>query len=298
MSLQPGGDLPRTEARSGLNLDEASPRELAQIFQRADQAAAAAVAGVEDALVKAIELAAEAMAQGGRLILLGAGTSGRLAVLEAAECLPTFGSRQVVGLIAGGAPALLQAQEGAEDSREGGARDLSEIGVSARDFVIGIAASGRTPYVWGALEAAQGVGAKVGLLSASPPPEGSQSLDVVLLLETGAEVLSGSTRLKAGTATKCALNALTTGAMARLGKVMGDLMVDVIASNTKLVARAQRILLALTELTPAEAEATLADAEGELKTAVVMGRLGLEATPARARLATAGGHLRRALDGS
>lgn len=295
MSQAPG-ELPRTEARSGLNLDEASPRELAQIFQQADRDAAAAVAAIEEPLAEAMVMAAEAMNRGGRLILLGAGTSGRLAVLEAAECLPTFGSRQVVGLIAGGGPALLEAQEGAEDSREGGARDLRQIEVCERDFVIGIAASGRTPYVWGALAAAREAGAKVGLLSASPPPAGSSPLDVLLLLETGPEVLSGSTRLKAGTATKCALNALTTGAMAQRGKVMGDLMVDVVATNAKLVARAQRILRSLTELDAAAAEATLAEAGGELKTAVVMGRLGLDAAAARARLSAAAGHLRRALE--
>ena len=295
MSQAPG-ELPRTEARSGLNLDTASPLELARMFQQADRDAAAAVAGIEAPLAEAMELAAEAMNAGGRLILLGAGTSGRLAVLEAAECLPTFGSRQVVGLIAGGGPALLEAQEGAEDSREGGARDLRQIEVAARDFVIGIAASGRTPYVWGALAAARQVGAKIGLLSASPPPADASPLDVLLLLETGPEVLSGSTRLKAGTATKCALNALTTGAMARRGKVLGDLMVDVVATNSKLVARAQRILRSLTELDAAAAEATLAEAEGELKTAVVMGRLGLSAEAARARLSASEGHLRRALE--
>lgn len=292
---RPPGELPRTEARSGLNLDEASPRELARIFQAADREAAAAVAGIEEPLAEAMDFAAEAMDRGGRLILLGAGTSGRLAVLEAAECLPTFGSRQVVGLIAGGGPALLEAQEGAEDSPEGGARDLGQLGVSSLDFVIGIAASGRTPYVWGALEAARAAGARTGLLSASPPPAGSSPVDVLLVLETGPEVLSGSTRLKAGTATKCALNALTTGAMARRGKVMGDLMVDVVATNAKLVARAQRILRSLTELDAAAAEATLAEAGGELKTAVVMGRLGLDPAAARGRLAAAGGHLRRAL---
>ena len=288
--------LPRTEARSGARLDTASPLELARLFQEADREAAAAVAGVEEALAKAIELAARAMASGARVILLGAGTSGRLAVIEAAECLPTFGSRQVVGRIAGGPAAFLEAQEGAEDSVELGAGELEELGVGAADFVVGVAASGRTPYVLGALAEAKRRGAGTGLLCAAAPPEHAPAVDVLLLLDTGPEVLSGSTRLKAGTATKCALNALTTGAMARLGKVYDDLMVDVVATNEKLVARARRILMQLTELDADQAEAALAAAGGEVKTAFVMTRLGLDAAAARARLAEVGGHTRRALE--
>ncbi|MBL4850236.1 MAG: N-acetylmuramic acid 6-phosphate etherase [Planctomycetes bacterium] len=295
MTPQANGELPHTEARSGLLLDEATPLELVQIFQQADREATAAVVGVEVELAEAIERAAEAIGSGGRLILLGAGTSGRLAVIEAAECWPTFGTRQVVGLIAGGAPALLVAQEGAEDSATGGASDLAELAVEARDFVVGIAASGRTPYVHGALRAARQAGAGTALLCASPPPPDGAPVDLVLILETGPEVLSGSTRLKAGTATKCALNALTTGAMSRLGAIMGDLMVDFVASNTKLVARAKRMLCALTELDPSAAEETLQAAEGDLKVAVLMARLGLDAASARAHLASRAGHLPRAL---
>ena len=292
------GGLPRTEARPGALLDEATPLELARTFQQADREAADAVARIEAPLAAAIQRVAETLEAGGRLILLGAGTSGRLAVIEAAECLPTFGSTDVVGLIAGGPPAFLRAQEGAEDDPALGASDLAGVGVAARDFVLGVAASGRTPYVWGALRAAREVGAGTGLLSAAPPPPGSEPLDLLLVLDTGPEVLSGSTRLKAGTATKCALNAITTGAMALRGKVLGDLMVDVIATNKKLEARARRIVGQATGAAPEAVEAALSAAGGEVKTAIVIAHLGLDAAGARARLIAAGGHLRRVLEAS
>ncbi|MGE0706810.1 MAG: N-acetylmuramic acid 6-phosphate etherase [Planctomycetota bacterium] len=286
--------LPRTEVRSGAALDLATPRELARAFQAADREAVAAVAAAEDALAAAIERAAEALGAGGRVVLVGAGTSGRLAVLEAAECIPTFACDRVVGLLAGGAPALLRAKEGAEDDRPGGARDAAALGLEARDFLLGVTASGRTPYVFGALDAAAAAGTPAGLLCCSPPPPDAPARALTLLLETGPEVLTGSTRLKAGTATKCALNAVTTGAMARLGKVMDDLMVDVVASNEKLRGRARRIVAALAP--GPDPDALLAAAAGEVKTAVVAGRLGLLAPAARALLAEHGGHLRRALE--
>jgi N-acetylmuramic acid 6-phosphate etherase len=215
-------------------------------------------------------------------------------VIEAAECWPTFSSRSVVGLMAGGQAAFLQAQEGAEDDRPGGAAALAERAPTAADFVLGIAASGRTPFVLGVLDGARAAGARAGLLCCAPPAE-PDGLDVVVRLETGPEPLTGSTRMKAGTATKCALNAITTGAMARLGKVYGDLMVDVVPSNAKLRVRARRIVATLVGGEEDAAGALLEGAAGAVKVAVVMGRLGLEAPAARERLAAAGGSLRGAL---
>jgi N-acetylmuramic acid 6-phosphate etherase len=288
--------LPTTEARSGAQLDRATPLELARLFQRADREAAAAVAGAEEQLARAIEFAAAALQAGGRVVLTGAGTSGRLAVLEAAECIPTFACDRVVGLLAGGPEALVSAREGVEDDRAGGARDAAALGLGPQDFLLGVTASGRTPFVWGSLDAARAAGTPCGLLCCSPPPPEAPARDLTLHLATGPEVLSGSTRLKAGTATKCALNAITTGAMSQLGKVFDDLMVDVAVSNDKLRARARRILIAITGETPAAADAHLAASAGEVKTAVVMARLGLGADAARQALASADGHLRRALE--
>lgn len=290
-------DLPSTEQRAVTRraLDRMTPAELAAAFEEANRQAAEAVAGARPELARAIELAAEALERGGRLVLGGAGTSGRLAVLEAAECLPTFRSDRVVGLMAGGDGALLRAREGAEDDREEGARAARALGPGAADLFLGVAASGRTPWVLGMLEAARAAGARVGLLACAAPPPGL-ALDLRLVLATGPELLSGSTRLKAGTATKCALNAITTGAMARLGKVMDDLMVDVAPTNDKLRARARRIVATLVPTGEEAAGELLAQSGWEVKTAVVAGRLGLEAEAARARLEAARGHLRRCLE--
>lgn len=289
--------LPATERRaSGPALDLLEPAGLAALFAAQDRRAVEAVARAGREVARAIELAAEALGGGGRLILLGAGTSGRLAVIEAAECLPTFSNDRVIGLMAGGPGAFLRAREGAEDDRAQGRADLAALEPGPADLVLGVSASGRTPWVLGALEAARGAGAPAALLACAPPPPAEAApLALVLLLDTGPEALSGSTRLKAGTATKCALNAITTGAMARLGAVMDDLMVDVAATNAKLRARAERIVAALVPAEPARARALLEAAGGQAKPAVVMGRLGVDAATARARLATTGGHLRRAL---
>jgi len=294
---QPTQPLPTTEARSGARLDEASPLEIARLFQQADREAAAAVAAAEEAIAGAIEQAARALAGGGRLVLTGAGTSGRLAVLEAAECLPTFGCEDVIGLIAGGESALLRAKEGAEDDRAGGRASAEALALSPADFLLGVTASGRTPFVWGTLDAASAAGAPCGLLCCSPPPSDAPERTLTIHLATGAEVLSGSTRLKAGTATKCALNAISTGAMAKLGKVYDDLMVDVIAGNAKLRRRAARIVATLVGCDEARARELLSACEGEAKLAIVAGRLGLEPPAARDLLEASGGHLRRALRG-
>lgn len=292
----PTTQAPATESRSLVALDRLSPAELAAAFARADAEAVAAVAAVGPQVARAIELAREALAAGGRVVLGGAGTSGRLAVMEAAECRPTFSSDAVVGLMAGGPEALLHAKEGAEDDREDGARALAALAPGPRDLVLGVAASGRTPWVLGLLDGAAAAGARRGLVSCAAPPEGL-ALDVAIVLPTGPELLSGSTRLKAATATKCVLNAITTGAMAGLGKVMDDLMVDVQPTNAKLRARARRIVATLVPCDPERAGALLEAAAWEAKTAVVMGRLGLDAAAARARLEACGGHLRRTLEG-
>jgi len=288
--------LPETEARrpQAFELDRLDPQGLAAAFALADREAIDAVAAAGAELARAIELAQDALAAGGRLILAGAGTSGRLAVLEAAECVPTFRSHDVHGLLAGGPEAFLRAKEGVEDDPLAGRAALEALSPGPTDFVLGIAASGRTPWVLGLLEAAGEAGARRGLLCCSRPT-GELRLDLLLVLRTGPELLTGSTRLKAGTATKCALNAITTGAMALRGKVLGDLMVDVIASNKKLEARAQRIVGAALEL-PAEAVPELLErAGGEVKTAILCGAADLDAVAARALLSQAGGHLRRAL---
>ena len=240
-------DLPATERRAsaGRALDQMTASELAQTFAAADREAADAVAAARDQVAAAITLAHEALSAGGRIVLTGAGTSGRLAVIEAAECWPTFSSRQVVGLIAGGPDAFVQAREGAEDDRGTGATEATALGLSATDLLIGVTASGRTPYVLGTLDAARAAGARTAFLCCSPPSE-PDCARVVIELGTGPEVLTGSTRLKAGTATKCVLNAISTGAMALAGKVMDNLMVDVVPSNAKLKVRAARIVAELT----------------------------------------------------
>lgn len=290
-------DLPRTERRAvgGLALDLASPEELARAFARADREAADAVARAHTQVAAAIALAGETLAAGGRLLFAGAGTSGRLAVMEAAECWPTFSSRAVVGFMAGGPDAFLEAQEGAEDDANAGHRAVRERGIGAADALCGVSASGRTPFVLGALSEARAAGARTLLLSCAPAPAGACA-DVRIELDPGPELLAGSTRLKAGTATKMVLNAITTGAMARCGKIYEDLMVDVVPSNAKLRARAVRIVAALAGVSPEEAQGLLEKAAGEVKTAVVMARAGLPAGPARVRLKAACGHLRHALE--
>jgi len=294
--MRPMEPLPVTEARAGQALDLLEPRDLAARFAREDARAAAAVAAAGEAVGRAIGLAAAALEGGGRVVLAGAGTSGRLAVLEAAECRPTFSSDRVVAVIAGGPDALLQAREGAEDDRAAGGAAARDLDPGPADLFVGVSASGRTPWVLAAVEAAAAAGARTGLVVCAPPPAGAPPVDLAVVLDTGPEALAGSTRLKAGTATKCVLNAITTGAMARCGKVLDDLMVDVAPTNAKLRRRAARIVSAL--VPGADARRLLEAAGWEVKAAVVMGRRGLDAEGARERLAAAGGHLRRALDGA
>jgi N-acetylmuramic acid 6-phosphate etherase len=259
---------------------------------------AEAVGEERHAIARALELAEEAFRGGGRLVYVGAGTSGRLGVLDAAEMPPTYGTDpgMVRGVIAGGYEALVRAREGAEDAPGDGAAAMDEVGVGAGDFVLGIATSGTTPYVHGALDRARARGARTGfLLCTYPPPELLAKHDVVIAPLVGPEVITGSTRMKAGTATKLVLNTLTTGAMVRLGKVYGNLMVDLQVTCEKLRDRGERILESMLGVERAQAGALLERSGGHVKTALVMGKLGVDADEARRRLEEAGGVISRVL---
>jgi len=288
-----------TEARNpaSADLDRLSTIDFVRLVNSEDAKLADAVADQAREIANAIDLIADRLASGGRLIYVGAGTSGRLGVLDASECPPTFGAdpEQVVGLIAGGSKALQQAVEGAEDSTEQGAADLRDINLSERDVVVGIAASGHTPYVIGALNFARQAGAGTVGLSCNPGSPVSETGEVGIAVAAGPEVLSGSTRMKAGTATKMVLNMLTTGAMVTLGKTYGNLMVDLQATNRKLVQRTIRIVQQLTDLSEADARELLQSCGGELKTSIVCHRLGVSADGAREKLEAADGRLRTAL---
>ena len=277
-------------------IDLASPLEIVDLINAEDRTVADAVASQREQIARAIEAAEAVFRGGGRLFYAGAGTSGRLGILDAAECPPTFGTEpeMVQGLIAGGPPAILRAQEGAEDKPENGHRDVDAARVGARDLLIGIAASGTTPYVRGAMERAKALGARTGIVACSPPPAATlQHADIAIVAVTGPEVVTGSTRMKAGTATKLILNMITTGAMIRLGKTYGNLMVDLRATNLKLEDRSQRILIEVCGITREEARALLGAAEGRVKTAIVMHKLGLSREDALRALERGGGVIRR-----
>ena len=288
-----------TEARNpaSADLDRLSTIDFVRLVNGEDAKLASAVADQAQEIATAIDLIADSLAGGGRLIYVGAGTSGRLGVLDASECPPTFSTDpgQVVGLIAGGSKALQRAVEGAEDSPEQGASDLRDINLSQRDVVVGIAASGHTPYVIGALNFAREVGAGTVGLSCNPGCPVSEKAEIGIAVAVGPEVLSGSTRMKAGTATKMVLNMLTTGAMVKLGKTYGNLMVDLQATNSKLVQRSIGIVQQLTDLSEADARELLEACGGELKTSIVCHRLEVSVDAARAKLEAVDGRLRQAL---
>lgn len=259
-----------------------------------------AVAEQADAVAAAIDVIADRLAGGGRLIYIGAGTSGRLGVLDAAECPPTFSTppELVVGLIAGGPEALTRAIEGAEDRPESGAHDLQQVRLSRKDVVVGIATSGRTPYVIGGLEHARTVQAYAIGLSCNADSELATVADLMIVPVVGPEVISGSTRLKAGTATKMVLNMLSTGAMVRLGKTFGHIMVDLRATNSKLQARSLRIVSQLAGVDWHRATELLSECGGEVKTAIVAHLRNVPPDESRRLLQAANGHLRQALDGA
>lgn len=279
-------------------IDAMSSLEIVQLMNAEDVGVAAAVAKESETIAAAVDLIAEAFRRGGRLVYIGAGTSGRLGVLDASECPPTFNSppEQVVGLIAGGRTALTNAVEGAEDHPEFAIADLQELGLSQDDVLVGIATSGRTPYVIDALQYAREQGAAAIAFTCNQENQLADVADLTICPVVGPEVVTGSTRLKAGTATKMVLNMLTTGAMVRIGKTYGNLMVDLRATNKKLIDRSIRILIAFTDLPRDEAETVLEACHGELKTAIVSVKRNVSPERAEELLKQAGGHLRRVLD--
>jgi len=279
-------------------LDQLSSSALVDLFCREDEKALLAMEAAAPALAEAVEAISARLRGGGRLFYLGAGTSGRLGVLDAAECPPTFCTppELVQGVLAGGAPALLRSSEGLEDLREAGRHDLIARGFCAADALVGIAAGGTTPYVLGGLEHACAIGALAIAMACVPSEQAPMPSAIDIRLVTGAELLTGSTRLKAGTATKMALNIISTGVMVRLGKVYGNRMVDVAVTNSKLEDRALRILRDLAGVERERGAALLSAAGGSVKRALVMAATGLGAEQADAALSAHGGQVRPALE--
>jgi len=289
------GLLTEGRNRRSRALDTLRTPQVVALLLDEDHRAIEAAARERARIARAAVEMARTLAAGGRIVFLGAGTSGRLGVLEAAECPPTFGTDPDVirAVMAGGKAAVFQAVEGADDRAQGGAREGRRL--TRSDLLVGISASSVTPFVRGALAAARGRGARTVLVTCAPAPGLRRLADVVIAVRTGPEVLTGSTRLKAGSATKAVLNAITTAAMVRIGKAYENLMVDLRPSSAKLLDRTRRIVSTAARVSPPEAARLLAAARGEVKTAIVMARLGLPAREARRRLAAARGHVRRAL---
>ena len=280
-------------------IDQVPVIDILRIMNAADSEIAASVHKCLEDIEKVVVAAVATIESGGRVRYIGAGTSGRLGVLDAAECPPTFGvdPDMVRGILAGGETALSRATEASEDDPAAGVRDLLAAGFDARDLLIGIAASGRTPYVLGAVAKARALGAKTAGISCTPQAELSRAVDFPVEIPVGPEVIAGSTRLRAGTATKLALNMISTATMIRLGCVYGNLMVNVQPKNEKLVDRARRIIRQATGV-DAQRAAELFEASGErVKTAIVMEKLGLERVEADARLTQVRGHVSEALKG-
>ena len=283
---------PRTE-----RIDVASALEIVDLLNAEDATVGGAVHAVRGDVARAIDLVVAAFGRGGRLIYVGAGTSGRLGVLDATECPPTFGTPpdMVVGVIAGGYPALVKSAEGAEDDVNAGMAAMDQARVAPADFVLGIAASGTTPFVRAALSRAQTIGAATGLLSCSDPPRVLvDTCDVLILPQVGPEALTGSTRLKAGTATKLVLNTVSTGAMIRLGRAYGNLMVDLMALSDKLRDRGERIVMECAGVDRGAARRAIEAAGGSVKLAIVMMRRAVGKAEAVRLLADADGFVRRA----
>jgi N-acetylmuramic acid 6-phosphate etherase len=281
---------PRTVA-----IDVASPQELVDLIAAEDATVPGAVAAARVDIAAALELVEASFRAGGRLFYVGAGTSGRLGILDATECPPTFGTmpEMVQGIIAGGAPAIVRSVEGAEDDPNAAIAEIDARRVEARDTVVGIAASGTTPYVRAALGRAQTHGARTVLVTCSEPPAVLRdTCDVCIVVRTGPEVVTGSTRMKAGTATKLVLNTLTTGAMIRLGKTYGNLMVDLRATNAKLVDRGERIVMEVSGVGREEARAAIDGAGGSVRTAIIMAKQGVGREQAESLLAEHDNHLR------
>ena len=279
------------------NIDALDTESMLRVMNAEDRKVADAVAQAIPSIARALDGIVVRVKQGGRLFYIGAGTSGRLGVLESAECPPTFRVPPdlVQGIIAGGERALARATEASEDSEELGARDLVERGFTAKDALVGIAASGRTPYVLGAMDRAREIGALTVGISCTPDSELAKRVEIAVALLAGPEIIAGSTRMKAGTATKMALNMLSTGLMIRLGHTFGNLMVNVQPTNSKLADRARRIVAQAAGVDSQRAARLLEDAGNNVKTAVVMGRGGLTRQEAEQRLESVGGVIVKAL---
>ena len=280
-----------------MQLDTMSELEIVTAMNDEDARVPLAIAKKLPEIAQAARWAVEAFEQGGRLFYMGAGTSGRLGVLDAAECPPTFGvdPGMVVGLIAGGEKAFIKAVEGAEDSRELGRQDLESRQLTQKDFVIGIAASGRTPYVLGGLAYAKELGCRTAAIACNPGSAIGKAADLAIEVEVGPEVLTGSTRLKSGTAQKLILNMISTASMVRMGKAYQNLMVDVMQTNEKLHTRAENIVMDATGAERAEARSAIDAAGGSVKCAITMLLANCNAQEAKSRLEAAGGHVRTAI---
>lgn len=291
----------KTEQRNAasMNIDNATVAEILRIINDEDKAVPSAVEKEIPYIQQAVELIVDSFKSGGRLLYFGAGTSGRLGVIDAAECPPTFGTNPelVQGFIAGGKEAMFRAQEGAEDFEENGAADIIKAGIKKNDVVCGIAASRRTPYVVGAIKKAKEIGAKTLYVTCNPRSEFNiKEVDVAICPYVGPEVIMGSTRMKSGTAQKLVLNMLTTASMIRLGKVYENMMIDLQMTNKKLVERSKRIVMTITDLSYEDAEDYLERADGHVKTALVMIKGKVDADEARRRLKKADGFVRKAIE--
>ena len=292
-----GALVSETRNPQTMDLDALSTLDLVHRFNQQDTRVAEAVKATLPDVASAVDAAAEALKSGGRIIYMGAGTSGRLGVLDASECPPTFGVPHglVVGLIAGGPGALLKAVEGAEDNAQLGEDDLIALNLVPQDLVVGLAASGRTPYVIGGLKYARKTGCTTVAISCNPDSPIAQEADIAISPVVGPEALTGSTRLKSGTAQKLVLNMISTGAMVKFGKVYQNLMVDMKATNIKLMDRACRMVVEATGIARAEAETLLRQTDFDVKPAILMALSGLNADAAREKLAAHQGFLRAAL---
>ena len=288
-----------TETRNSrtMNLDEMTPLQIVTAMNREDKEVPLAIEGVLPQIAEAVSIIEHAFMEGGRLFYMGAGTSGRLGVLDASECPPTYGvdPGMVVGLIAGGEKAFIKAVEGAEDSRELGRQDLTRNNLNAKDVVVGIAASGRTPYVLGGLEYANEMNCKTIAISCNVGSAIGQAAGLAIEAQPGPEVLTGSTRLKAGTTQKLILNMLSTASMVRIGKAYQNLMVDVVQSNEKLRTRAENIVMDATGVERELARQTIDAADGKVKTAITMILADCDAAAATELLDKANGHVREAI---
>ena len=294
-------DLDRlvTESRNQntVNIDSVSTLDMLRMINNEDKTVAFAVEKELDRIAEAVDIIHERMARGGRLIYIGAGTSGRLGIVDASECPPTFGTdpELVQGIIAGGRDAVFKSVEGAEDSKEGGVRDARAVGLCEKDVLVGLAASGRTPYVIGALEYANGINAATVAVTCNPDSEMAKVAAIRISPVVGPEAITGSTRMKAGTAQKLVLNMLTTGVMVKLGKVYENLMVDVKASNIKLTERARRIVLQCTGAPELVVENALIETEYDVKLSIFMIKSGLSKEAAIRELEENQGYIKKAL---